>query len=86
MSAWKLTYNIPFCMQVKTIDRVRREFTSDPEFNPANAAKASSAAEGLCRWIYAMDSYDKVSVCAHGVCVHAMRHARGTHGGVHGVA
>ena len=27
------------------IDRIRKEFTSNPEFTPANAAKASSAAE-----------------------------------------
>ena len=26
----------------------------------ANAAKASAAAEGLCKWVCAMDSYDKV--------------------------
>ena len=27
------------------IDRIRKEYTSNPEFTPANAAKASSAAE-----------------------------------------
>jgi dynein heavy chain len=36
-------------MQAKIIDKIRREYCSDPEFTPANAAKASSAAEGLCK-------------------------------------
>jgi hypothetical protein len=31
--------------QVRIIDKVRKEYTTDPEFTPANAAKASSAAE-----------------------------------------
>ncbi|GIL57271.1 hypothetical protein Vafri_12526 [Volvox africanus] len=45
----------------KIMDRIRREFTSNPEFTPSNAAKASSAAEGLCKWVCAMDQYDKVA-------------------------
>ncbi|KXZ49087.1 hypothetical protein GPECTOR_23g2 [Gonium pectorale] len=45
----------------RIIDRIRREFTSNPEFTPGNAAKASSAAEGLCKWVCAMDQYDKVA-------------------------
>ncbi|GFR46074.1 hypothetical protein Agub_g7539 [Astrephomene gubernaculifera] len=45
----------------KIIDKVRREYTGDPEFTPANAAKASSAAEGLCKWVHAMDQYDRVA-------------------------
>ena len=43
------------------IDRIRKEYTCNPDFTPANAAKASSAAEGLCKWVCAMDSYDKVA-------------------------
>ncbi len=31
------------------MDKIRKEYTSDEEFTPANAAKASSAAEGLCK-------------------------------------
>ncbi|PNH03664.1 Dynein heavy chain 7, axonemal [Tetrabaena socialis] len=45
----------------KIIERIRREFTSNPEFTPSNAAKAASAAEGLCKWVCAMDQYDKVA-------------------------
>ncbi|KAL6751111.1 dynein heavy chain 5 [Haematococcus lacustris] len=48
-------------VQPKIIERIRKEYTSLPDFNPANAAKASSAAEGLCKWVCAMDSYDKVA-------------------------
>jgi hypothetical protein len=54
--------------QPRIIDKVRREFTSDPEFTPANAAKASGAAEGMCKWVHAMDSYDKVSA-QHTACM-----------------
>ena len=43
------------------IDRIRKEYTCNADFTPANAAKASSAAEGLCKWVCAMDSYDKVA-------------------------
>eukprot|EP00798_Chlamydomonas_sp_ICE-L_P020336 gene20336-27098_t len=43
------------------IERIRKDYTSNTDFTPANAAKASSAAEGLCKWACAMDSYDKVA-------------------------
>ncbi|GMH41668.1 hypothetical protein BSKO_09578 [Bryopsis sp. KO-2023] len=45
----------------KIIERIRKDYTSNPDFTPANAAKASSAAEGLCKWACAMDQYDKVA-------------------------
>lgn len=45
----------------KIIDKIRKDYTSNPDFTPANAAKAASAAEGLCRWACAMDQYDKVA-------------------------
>ena len=31
------------------------------DFTPEKAAKASSAAEGLCKWIMAMEIYDRVA-------------------------
>jgi dynein heavy chain len=34
---------------MQIIDRIRKEYTALPDFTPANAAKASSAAEGLCK-------------------------------------
>lgn len=33
------------------IERIRKEYTSNPDFTPANAAKAASAAEGLCKCV-----------------------------------
>jgi dynein heavy chain, axonemal len=45
----------------KIMERIRKDFTSNPDFTPANAAKASSAAEGLCKWVCAMDQYDSVA-------------------------
>lgn len=39
---------------------IRKTYLPDPNFKPAIIAKASSAAEGLCKWIIALDMYDKV--------------------------
>lgn len=39
---------------------IRKTYLPDPNFKPAIVAKASSAAEGLCKWIIALDMYDKV--------------------------
>ncbi|VEL06883.1 unnamed protein product [Protopolystoma xenopodis] len=43
------------------MQRIRKEFMINPEFDPAKVARASSAAEGLCRWIMAMEQYDRVA-------------------------
>jgi dynein heavy chain, axonemal len=45
----------------KIVETIRSKYTSNPDFTPANAAKASSAAEGLCKWVFAMDQYDNVA-------------------------
>lgn len=34
---------------------------TNPDFDPSIVAKASSAAEGLCKWIQAMEMYDRVA-------------------------
>jgi dynein heavy chain len=36
-------------------------YISDPNFEPAVVLKASKAAYGLCCWVRAMESYDKVN-------------------------
>lgn len=41
--------------------KIRKEFIVNPEFDPTKVAKASSAAEGLCKWILAMEIYDRVA-------------------------
>ncbi|CAH8853473.1 unnamed protein product [Trichobilharzia szidati] len=43
------------------MQRIRKEFMTNPEFDPVKVARASSAAEGLCKWILAMEQYDRVA-------------------------
>lgn len=43
------------------IDKIRKVYVVNPEFTPAKAANASAAAEGLCKWIIAMEKYDLVA-------------------------
>jgi len=45
----------------KIIKRIRQEYMTNEEFTPERIAKASSACEGLCRWVQAMDIYDRVA-------------------------
>lgn len=42
------------------MQKIRATYMTNPDFSPAKVAKASSAAEGLCKWIKAMESYDRV--------------------------
>lgn len=48
--------NIP----VAVMKQIRAKYTSNPEFKPEKVRLASSAAEGLCNWIVAMEAYDRV--------------------------
>ncbi len=41
--------------------KIRSEYMTNPDFDPTKVAKASSAAEGLCRWITAMEVYDRIA-------------------------
>ncbi|KAK3925188.1 Dynein heavy chain 7, axonemal [Frankliniella fusca] len=49
--------NIPPALMAK----IRKEYLPNKDFKPSIVAKASSAAEGLCKWIIAMDMYDVVA-------------------------
>jgi dynein heavy chain len=40
--------------------KIRKEYVTNPEFDPVKVAKVSSAAEGLCKWVLAMEIYDRV--------------------------
>ncbi|KAM9486845.1 dynein axonemal heavy chain 7-like [Clarias gariepinus] len=40
---------------------IRNKYISNPDFVPEKIRSASTAAEGLCKWVCAMDSYDKVA-------------------------
>ena len=49
--------NIP----VKVMAKIRETYINDPEFLPEKVKNASSAAEGLCCWVRAMEVYDRVA-------------------------
>lgn len=62
----KLYSNITMCncnpsLQVAVMQKIRETYIPNPEFDPNKVAKASSAAEGLCKWIKAMEVYDRVA-------------------------
>jgi hypothetical protein len=40
---------------------IRTRYIPDENFKPQIVAKASSAAEGLCKWVIALDMYDAVN-------------------------
>jgi len=44
----------------KKMKILREEFVTNPDFNPTTAKGASAAAEGVCKWCLAMDTYDRV--------------------------
>ena len=46
----------------KLIERIRTGYLTNEGFTPENAKKASPAAEGMCKWVHAMSSYEKVSL------------------------
>eukprot|EP00741_Cyanophora_paradoxa_P002212 tig00000555_g2144.t1 len=43
------------------IQKIRQTYIPNPEFMPDRVKQASSAAEGLCRWVRALESYDRVA-------------------------
>lgn len=43
------------------IEKIRKQYLTNPDFDPEKIKKVSAACEGLCRWVYAMSEYDKVS-------------------------
>lgn len=48
-------------LQVPVMQKIRSTYMTNPDFDPSIVAKASSAAEGLCKWIKAMELYDSVA-------------------------
>jgi dynein heavy chain len=42
------------------IKKIRDTYIPNPEFKPEKVKNASSAAEGLCSWVLAMEAYDRV--------------------------
>jgi dynein heavy chain len=41
--------------------KIREKYSSDPNFDPVIIEKASKAAKGLCMWVRAMETYDRVA-------------------------
>jgi len=48
-------------MSTKLVTEVKRDYIDHPDFQPDVIAKASKAAEGMCLWVHAMYTYDKVA-------------------------
>ena len=48
-------------IDTKVMTKIRQHYISNADFTPERAANASAAAEGLCKWIIAMDKYDVVA-------------------------
>ncbi|CRK98972.1 CLUMA_CG011958, isoform A [Clunio marinus] len=67
----KLLGDMQFLQSLKDYDKdnikpeimvkIRKDFIPHKDFQPSIVAKASSAAEGLCKWIIAMNLYDAVA-------------------------
>src|SRR3989442_74604 len=50
-----------FLLQAAYMAKIRKEFMTNPDFDPVKVGFASSAAEGLCRWVLAMEVYDRIA-------------------------
>lgn len=67
----KILGDLKFLESLKTYDkdnispmimkRIRERFIDHPDFQPAVIKNVSSACEGLCRWVRAMEVYDRVA-------------------------
>ena len=49
--------NVP----AKAIATIRKLYIPNPDFQPSKVRHASQAAEGMCKWVRAMEKYDKVA-------------------------
>ncbi|KAJ1537226.1 Dynein heavy chain 7, axonemal [Nowakowskiella sp. JEL0078] len=66
-----LLSDIKFLENLKSYDKeniapaimkvIRSKYMDNPEFDPEKIKNASSAAEGLCRWVRAMECYDRIA-------------------------
>lgn len=43
------------------IKKIREKYVTNPDFDPNNIRSVSSACEGLCRWVRAMEVYERVA-------------------------
>lgn len=45
----------------RVIEKIRKDYLTNPNFDPEKVKVSSTACEGLCKWVYAMSEYDKVA-------------------------
>ena len=50
-----------FFFKVHIMSKIRKEYIPNPDFDPSKVKTASSAAEGLCKWVIALEIYDRVA-------------------------
>ncbi|KAL8585021.1 Dynein heavy chain 3, axonemal [Nucella lapillus] len=70
-ASMKLLGDMKFLEKLKTYDKdnipvyvmkkIRERYICNPDFEPTLIRNASTACEGLCRWVRAMDVYDRVA-------------------------
>ena len=70
-AAKRLLGDMKFLDRLKSYDRdnikpkimasIRKTYIPNEDFHPDKVAKASSAAEGMCKWVVAMEKYDQVA-------------------------
>lgn len=45
----------------RVMEKIRSNYLTNINFDPDKIKTASTACEGLCRWVYAISEYDKVA-------------------------
>lgn len=45
----------------EVIAKIRKDYLTNPDFDPEKMKKVSMACEGLCRWVIAMSEYDEIA-------------------------
>ena len=53
--------------------KIRKEYIPNPDFDPQKVRTASSAAEGLCKWVQAMEIYDRVAKVHAGQVIYLLK-------------
>lgn len=48
-------------IELDVINKIRKEYIADKNFDPTVIRKSSRACEGLCNWIIAIDKYDRIA-------------------------
>lgn len=49
--------NIP----LHIITKIRKNYITNPDFNPSLIRNVSSACQGLCKWVIAISKYDEIT-------------------------